>query len=1074
MADKPNKTVAATDNSAQQLAELNALHNFSKIVNQSLSVSETTRLALKEISSVSEADLVMLYQRDGDRLNLLGQYSDDSRYNNVLPQTKNVGECLCGLAGLGEIVFSININTDNRCTLLECKEAGFHSFVAIPLISHDEILGVIGIASTAERDFSVQQRFFETMAGHLAMALNNSMLYEQAKLHADELENKIQALKESDEKILKSETDFRELADMLPQIVFELDSQGNVIYVNQQAFKATGFDENDVAAGVNAFELVVEKDRERLAVNVRRVLNGEVLGGNEYEMSRKDGSTFPALIYSSRRVEKDGQDGLRGIIIDNTEQKAKEEILRQEEEKYRTCLQNFRGIMFQGKLDFSPIVFQGAVEEITGHIPQDFQDGKITWDKVIHADDLSELKGSKELREVPNYSCERVYRIVRKDGGIRWVEEHIHNICDAAGKPYLVMGSILDITRRKASEAKLSESEARFAAVIENLPFDIFALDKSNRFILQNTNCRNNWGGIIGKQPHELGLDAELLALFEENNRRAFAGETVRIEETITNIKGEKQNIINILSPIMSNGEVRSIVGVNIDITNLRKTEEKLKKSEELYRSLVENIDIGVTLISKDHTILMVNRAQGEMFDLPPESFIGKKCFREFEKREHVCDHCPGTVAMKNGTVQEEITDGIREDGSSIRVRIRAFPLTDIEDNPIGFIEVVEDISERLKLEEEIKKTQKLESLGVLAGGLAHDFNNLLTGILGNITLAQLHMSPEEKANEYIKSAEKATIRATGLTKQLLTFSKGGDPLRQNLDPVRLIQDATTFSLSGSNVRAEFDLEGELLPINVDPGQISQVFQNIVINADQAMPTGGIIKISARNIDVADNQLPPLKSGKYVRIDFHDQGTGIPEQHISQVFDPYFSTKQKGNGLGLAICYSIIKKHDGLITVESKPDHGALFMVYLPASGKVVRSTDKETEELPMGQGKILVMDDEDFILDVASQVLALLGYDSETARDGQEAIAMFKKARDDGKPFDALIMDLTVPGGMGGEQAIKAILAIDQDVRAIVSSGYTDDPILSEHEKYGFSGVAVKPYRAQTLGKVLKAILSP
>jgi signal transduction histidine kinase/CheY-like chemotaxis protein len=394
---------------------------------------------------------------------------------------------------------------------------------------------------------------------------------------------------------------------------------------------------------------------------------------------------------------------------------------------------------------------------------------------------------------------------------------------------------------------------------------------------------------------------------------------------------------------------------------------------------------------------------------------------------------------------------------------------------------------ERMRMAEELLKVQKLESLGILAGGIAHDYNNLLTCIMGNISFAtqiedeEIRVYKEKPAGvvlECLIDAEKATLRARDLTKQLTTFSKGGIPVKALVPDIgELIRESVDFALRGSNVKCEYSLPDGLFSVEADRGQITQVLDNIVINADQAMPTGGLLSVGAENLTIEARGKLPLKPGIYLKITIKDQGAGIPEENRSKVFDPYFTTKEAGSGLGLATAYSIIKKHGGHISLESEVKAGSAFSIYLPASGK--KAVIKKAEEavsaraIKEGEGRILVMDDDELVSGVARRILSKSGYEVASARHGNEAIDLYTDARARGRAFDLLILDLTVPGEMGGAETIKKLLEIDPRVKAIVSSGYSDDPVIEDFKKYGFKGVVVKPYAIAELRRVVREVLA-
>jgi two-component system cell cycle sensor histidine kinase/response regulator CckA len=412
----------------------------------------------------------------------------------------------------------------------------------------------------------------------------------------------------------------------------------------------------------------------------------------------------------------------------------------------------------------------------------------------------------------------------------------------------------------------------------------------------------------------------------------------------------------------------------------------------------------------------------------------------------------------------------VYDDGTIGHISVRFFIVKDAHGKTVKTYGVNQDITDRKRMEEELLKVQKLESVGTLAGGIAHDFNNILTTIIGNIALARMQVKPEDEIFDLLSEAETASTRAQALTRQLLTFAKGGMPVKETASIKGVIEESSLFMLRGSNTRCGFSIAKDLWPAEVDVGQISQVINNIVLNASQAMPEGGIIQVAAENLIIDVEHGLPLKPGRYIRISITDQGVGIAEKYLSKVFDPYFTTKHAGSGLGLAVTYSIIKKHDGHITVESRLGVGTTFQIYLPASEKAV--SEKEEASPIKGQGRILVMDDQAPLRKMVGRVLQKLGYASEFAEHGAEAIEMYKAAMESEKPYDAVILDLTVPGGMGGKKAMEQLLEIDPEVKAVVSSGYSEDPVLAHFQEYGFKGMMPKPFESLSLSKVLHEVL--
>jgi nitrogen-specific signal transduction histidine kinase len=380
------------------------------------------------------------------------------------------------------------------------------------------------------------------------------------------------------------------------------------------------------------------------------------------------------------------------------------------------------------------------------------------------------------------------------------------------------------------------------------------------------------------------------------------------------------------------------------------------------------------------------------------------------------------------------------------------------------------DISEHKRKEQELINTTKLESLAVLAGGIAHDFNNILTVLLGNLSIAKTYGNDSEKILLKLNDIEDAALQTKDLANQLLTFSKGGSPIKSKANIARILEKSVLLAKSGANVECELNLSRNLYPVEVDEGQMRQVFNNITINAVQAMSDGGTIRVKAENATLGSAQCREigLPEGKYVKITFADEGVGIPEGHRARIFDPFFTTKENGSGLGLTTVKSIIKKHDGVISVTSKPGIGTTMVFYLPAAKESLEIEIMEAEK----KGKVLVMDDEENIRKVATEMLTILGYEVDTATEGGVAIALYTRAKEMEMPYDAVILDLTVPGGMGGKETVHKLLQIDLTVKVIVSSGYFNDPVLAHYRDYGFVEKLVKPYQVADMERVLQKVL--
>ncbi|TAN62168.1 response regulator [bacterium] len=481
----------------------------------------------------------------------------------------------------------------------------------------------------------------------------------------------------------------------------------------------------------------------------------------------------------------------------------------------------------------------------------------------------------------------------------------------------------------------------------------------------------------------------------------------------------------------------------------------QLQASESNYRALLETNADAIAVISKDNSLCFANKAAEALFKTD---------------KDKLPSAIAGLLPVSNGIMEKEL---LIKENEKILVEVRSAQTKWGGNNAL--IITIRDITERKHTENEFLRTSKLESLGILAGGIAHDFNNLLMGVIGNASMAKKQLNSGTPVYRMLVDLEKASLRAKDLTQQLLTFAKGGAPLKKTAVIGRLVKEAAVFAATGSNITCAFDIDPALLPVDADHGQIIQVIHNLIINAVQAMPSGGAITVSVKNATESGNGKLHLLPGKYCHISVNDTGTGISKENAAKIFDPYFTTKKEGSGLGLATAYSIIKNHDGRIIVDSTPNAGTTFHIYLPASSKKAEaeSTTDEEERLIHGHGRVLIMDDEELVREVSGGLLNELGYDVELAEDGAKAVELYAEAISAGRAFDAVIIDITVPGGVGGKETIKRLLKIDSGVKAIVSSGYSDDPIMSDFKKFGFLGAIAKPYTLEELGKAVYRVVT-
>ncbi len=533
-------------------------------------------------------------------------------------------------------------------------------------------------------------------------------------------------------------------------------------------------------------------------------------------------------------------------------------------------------------------------------------------------------------------------------------------------------------------------------------------------------------------------------------------------------------NIVNAhgyITKPWDNEEVKALIKKwEIAEEKRKQAEKRLKESQKYSRDLIRSSLDMIIAVDGDRKIIEFNKAAQDTFGYSYDEILGngiEVLYSEPQEGIKINEDIRELGGFTGKVINR------RKNGETFPSFLSASILRDTEDEFIGVMGISRDITRSEQMKEELLKVQSLNAVGTLAGGIAHDFNNILTGILGNISLARLY-TDAEKISERLVEADKSCVQARDLIQRLLTFSNGGAPIRRTTTIAGLLYDSINFALSGSGVGCEFFVSDDLWPVEVDVVQINQVLNNIIINADQAMPDGGMIMVRADNMMVRAEHALPLAPGPYIKVSIEDQGVGIPKEHLQKIFDLFYTTKDTCRGLGLATCYSIVKKHNGHIGVESRVEVGTTFHVYLPASPEKTLVQKESIMEKPItGTGRILVMDDEKHIRDLVVEMLSGIGYEVITSIDGGEAVALYKEAKDSGQPYDVVITDLTIPGGMGGRKTIQKLLELDKEVKAIVSSGYSGDPIMANFKKHGFKGVIAKPYEINQLSKVLHEVMT-
>ncbi|GEM_PF-909967 len=860
-----------------------------------------------------------------------------------------------------------------------------------------------------------------------------------------------------------------------------LDRNGIIVDLSENAAVLLETDVNDVIGKFHWEDFLPEEEKPRLA---------------GYFFSRANGTGDPPSSYTLRLKLPSGERFMRAkvdfipgtedrivVLKDLSEVVEEKRRTAESEERYRAVVENTNdGILIctMERTLFANTSFCNMTglprEEVYMLSPM----------RLFHDSDRNKLE---ELFPVVGDRAGHrgVFEVrVRKRSG--FLPAELSSVAINYRNTEAVLFSVRDLTRRKEAEKKLKEQHELLQAIVDNSPVGISVYDSKGTLLMFNS----SWATIWGKTPEqieELKVPKKELRIDDSDSYLGdYLEQVVKVYreggylyipilKTDNFLSGAAEYISHHFYALKNeDGTVDKVIVLTLDLTETLKVKDELKETRDRYDQLFSEVPVALyrTTLDPDSKIISANPKMKKLFFDPenPGEIDGVRVsdlYRNPQKRREFLKKLEREKEIQGFEIEFRRMDGSTFLGSVSARMVKG------RNGGQDYIEgMILDVTEQKKREEELLKIEQLETIGTLAGGIAHDFNNLLMAIQGSIFLAMEERDPE-KIRRRLEEAESAVEEAAVLTGRLLTFTRGGAPMRKLVDVESCVREPILFCLSGSLVKAEFRFDDNLFPIYADQEQVSQAVRNIALNAVQAMPDGGRITVTCGNVILEKGNIRALNPGEYVKISIRDEGPGIPPDDMRKVFNPYFTTKPDGTGLGLATSFSIIKKHSGAISVSSVEGEGAEFTIYLPAETGAVAGEEDE-KKWPrggeVGALSILIMDDDDKVRKVLKEMLLSLGHDVEESRNGNEVVEIYGKRLEEGRPFDLVILDLTVSGGIGGEAAVASLKEMDPDVKAIVCSGYTNNPVLADHKEYGFSGSLVKPFSFSALEEEIRSVM--
>ncbi len=955
----------------------------------------------------------------------------------------------------------------------------------------------------------------------------------KVKLRTKDLFNELKAHEATSLELTKNRNRYQYLLENLSEVVFEADDTGTILFITKNVINMLGYKSEELIDKCKLYDLIILEDHDKLeqyfsALKQEKGLAVKLVGlnrdgrnvyikifANNVIIGRSDQANPNLYNYSlSDQIDSNevGESRITGIIVDVTAQHHHESIQKalydiseatQSTEDTGQLFSKIHAII--GSLMPVQNMYIALYDETSEMLsfpffeaekderPQPKKLGKGMTEYVlkngeallVNRDMLEKLsnEGKAEILGKPAAIWLGVpLKINNKVVGVLVVQDYEdENTYDNTDKQILTFVSeqIAAAIYRKQFQEICARQTTYYKKLFDHIPAGVVLVDNNNNVRDVNSKFIEMFGydyhEVIGSNINLLIAPGSLTSEAESLSKKTQQGEIVRIE-TLRRTKADKLINVSLFGvPVHMEGDIEDIYGIYFDTTELHQAQASLAAEKEKLSVMLSSIGDGVIATDNTGNVILVNGVACELTGWKESEAIDTQIDQVFKimnetTRESVDSivrkviETETVVFLSNHTVLQS------KDGIEYIIEDSAAPIKDRDGYLVGVILVFRDVTEKRKLEYELQKNAKLESIGILAGGIAHDFNNILTSIIGNLSLARKisEKSSDIKIDQRLKEAEKASFRAKRLTQQLLTFSTGGEPVKKTASVKEIIQDTATFATHGSNIHKTFNIQKGLWNVESDTGQISQVINNLTINAVQAMPEGGELSIGAKNKKVKELIYKSIKPGNYVVISFSDTGCGMTTDQLKKIFDPFFTTKTNGTGLGLTTSNNIIKKHGGYITVDSSLGKGTTFRIYLPATDKQIFEERQIEYEHDTRKRKVLIMDDDIGLLEIVKEMVESLGYVAVTSRDGKEAIDYYLRELRNNTKYDAVILDLTVPGGIGGKETVEKILELDPQACCIVSSGYSSAPIMADYKHYGFKAVLGKPYSFKELDHVL------